>query len=482
MRVSQHYNLGVTQPSLEFVDVDVTGDTRVFVDPHAFTTMESDWARECVSLLQDFYGEVLAAVRAGDRQRGMYLLGRLGESNEAHLGLSSAQARGSGVATGLAADIYDALGMSTAVISGILSEVQETVLFVEGIGHDRVSDMTINIIRRQLIQFTQDVCNYYGIPMVPQLDSGWMWDRHTQTWVTEHVELPMPNGKLLLVPLAVVRKSPTFDPGDYLSHFVLPYLQDVELNNAHSTLVRTRTSKRLRGQRYVTKKSIQERDPKPQKHWNNEVTDRDPELLERYRAAKSRQSEPPDHDDVAAAFGTPLPDWDALLAAVWAVPPGRPDADRYHRAVQHLLNALFYPWLDLPKRESPIHGGRKRIDIVYVNLAQHGFFQWLTTAQDVSAPQVVIECKNYSKALKNEEFDQLTGRFSPFRGQFGFLCYRGDADDKAAVVARCRDAALDHRGFVIALDDSDLAMLVEARKNSEAEVFEFLLHRFRELI
>lgn len=222
VRVSEFYNLGVTQPSLEFVDVDVTGDAQVFVDPHAFGTISSDWARECVSLLQDFYGEVLAAVRAGDRSRGMYLLARLGESNEAHLGLSSAQARGSGVAGGLASDIYDALGMSSAVVSGHLNEVQETVLFVDGVGHDRVSDMTINIIRRQLIAFTQDMCNLHGIPMVQGLDSGPMWDRHTQSWTAERVELPMPNGKLLFVPIAVVRKSPTFDPGDYLSHFVLP--------------------------------------------------------------------------------------------------------------------------------------------------------------------------------------------------------------------------------------------------------------------
>nr|WP_154922000.1 hypothetical protein [Microbacterium testaceum] len=472
----------MTQPSLEFVDVDVTGDTKVFVDPHAFTTMESDWARECVSLLQDFYGEVLAAVRASDERRGMYLLGRLGESNEAHLGLSSAQARGSGVATGLASDIYNALGMSTAVISGILSEVQETVLFVEGIGHDRVSDMTINIIRRQLIKFTQEVCEYYGIPMVPQVDSGWMWDRRTQTWVTEHVELPMPNGKLLLVPLAVVRKSPTFDPGDYLSHFVLPYLQDVELSSAGSTLVRTRTSRRLRGERYVTKKSLRERDPRPQKQLNNEVTDRDPQILERYRAAKAGQTEPPNHVEVAAAIGTPLPDWDALLADVLAVPAGREHADDYHRAVQHLLNALFYPWLDLPKRELRIHGGRKRIDIVYVNQAQHGFFQWLHTAGDVPAGQVVIECKNYTKPLKNEEFDQLTGRFSPNRGKFGFLCYRGAAGEKVAVTQRCRDAALDDRGFIIALDDDDLSILVEARKEDGPEMFEYLIMRFRELI
>lgn len=482
MRVSEYYNLGVTQPSLEFVDVDIVRDAQVFVDPHAFNAIASDWARECVSLLQDFYGEVLAAVRAGDRARGMYLLERLGESNEAHLGLSSAQSRGSGVATGLAADIYDALGMSTAVVSGILSEVHETVLFVAGVGHDRVSDMTINIIRRQLIKFTQEVCRLYDIETVPGLDSGWMWDRQSQSWVADRVELPMPNGKLLLVPIAVVRKSPTFDPGDYLSHYVLPHLQEVHLSSAHSRLVRTRTSRRLRGERFVTKKSILEDDPKSRKEWNNEVTDQKPELLERYRQAKAGESEPPGHDEVATNMGTPPPDWEALLAAVLNVPPRRDHADDYHRAVQRLLNALFYPWLDMPKRESQIHGGRKRIDIGYVNLAQHGFFQWLGAAGGVSAGQVVIECKNYTNALKNEEFDQLTGRFSPFRGQFGFLCYRGRADDKSTVIQRCRDAALDQRGFVIALDDGDLATLVAARREEGPQIFDYLLGRFRELI
>lgn len=93
-----------------------------------------------------------------------------------------------------------------------------------------------------------------------------------------------------------------------------------------------------------------------------------------------------------------------------------------------------------------------------------------------------IECKNYTKPLKNEEFDQLTGRFSPSRGKFGFLCYRGDADEKADVIARCRDAGLDDRGFVIALDDADLGVLVEARKADYPEMFEYLLARFRELI
>jgi hypothetical protein len=483
MRVSEYYRLGVTQPVLEFLDVDVVTDTKVFVDPHAFTYLSSDWGRECVSLLQDFYGEVLDAVRAGDRTRGNYLLGRLSEPNEVHLGLSSGASEGSGVASGLATDIFDALATSRAMTSGLLADVEDTMLFVIGIGHDRISDMTINIVRRQLIQFTQDVCSVYGIPQVTGLNSGPMWDRRSHRWTATHVSLPMPNGKLMLVPKSVVRQTPIFDPGSYLTHFVLPYLQHVELVTG-SRLVKTRSSKKLRGERYVTKKSIRERDGKgkSQKEWNTEATEASPEILDRYRAAKASETQPPSHEEFAIVTGTDAPDWDALLEAVLAIPSGKKHADDYHRAVMHLLSALLYPALDMPVREFKIHDGRKRIDIVYTNLAEDGFFHWLHGAGGVPSGSVVVECKNYTGPLANPEFDQLTGRFSPMRGQFGLLCYRGFKDDKASVVQHCRDAALDGRGWVIALDDEDLRVLVESRKAGDDTTFRYLLDRFRQLI
>lgn len=484
MRVSEHYSLGVTQPSLEFLDVDIDGDTRVFVDPFAFHYLDTDWGNECVSLLQDFYGEVSHAVQHQDDGRSLYLLGQLGESNETHLGLSSGPSRGSGVADGLATEIYDALIGSEAMATGLLTDIEQTILFVEGIGHDRLSDMTINIVREQLIKFTQEACDARGIPTIDDVDSGPMWDRGRHRWHAEHVRLPVAGGnKLLLVPKSIVRKAGVFDPGDYLTHFVLPYLQDVELAKPDSTLIRVRRSRGRRGERYVTKKSL--RDLKrgtSTKAWNTEVTDENPALLEAYREAKLRRTQPPDHYDLAAVTGTPTPDWDALLAAVQAIPPGSQHADDYHRAVQHLLTALFYPALDMPQRETRIHEGRKRIDITYANVAEDGFFRWLHQAGDVPAGTVVIECKNYSGALANPEFDQLTGRFSPRRGQFGLLCYRGFADSKAAVVAHCRDAALDERGYVIALDDADLAILVAARKGDAGTLFTYLMQRFQELI
>src|SRR5690242_7893337 len=165
MRVSEAYGLGLTQPSLEFLDVDVTNDVKAFLDPRSLRYIDSDWSNECTSLLQSFFTEVLDSIRAGHTSRAHGLIAKLNEPNEAHLGLSKGASAGRGVGDGLAEDIWESLSRSRAITTGLLSDLEDTVLFVENIGHDRVSDMTINIIREPLIRFTQDACRYYNIPL-----------------------------------------------------------------------------------------------------------------------------------------------------------------------------------------------------------------------------------------------------------------------------------------------------------------------------
>jgi hypothetical protein len=155
------------------------------------------------------------------------------------------------------------------------------------------------------------------------------------------------------------------------------------------------------------------------------------------------------------------PSLSGLLAAVQAVPVGTENATAYHRAVEQLLSALFTPGLSEPIIEDRLHEGRKRVDITYVNRDAHGFFRWITDHYP-PAPYVYVECKNYSADPGNPELDQLTGRFSPKRGRVGLLICRSFTN-KDLFIKRCRDSALDDRGFVIPLDDSDLADLVTAK-------------------
>jgi hypothetical protein len=477
VRVSEHYSLGLTQPSLEFVDVDIRSDTRVFVDPRALHSLDSPWGNECVTLLQSFFTTVLDAIHRGNDNRARDLLASLTEPNETHLGLSRGRAQGRGMGRDLARETWEALRVSRAVSSGLIQDLEDTILFIDGIGIDIISDITTNIIRGPLIDFTNDACKYYGIPTTSGVASGRLWDHRRREWTNRFVSLPMTkHGPLLLVPKGIVRRSPTYAPGEYYNHYVLPFLQAEELQ-AGSSLVEI-----LRGgRRRVTKKAVRTKygTGKPV---NLDTTLKNPAILDQYRQAKSRPQMPPGHSEMAALTETAEPDWDALLQAVLDVPPGRDHADAYHRAVEALLSALLYPALDFPRREHKIHEGRKRIDINYTNVATRGFFYWLHSTHGTPAAFVPVECKNYGAEIANPEIDQLAMRFAPARGQFGMLCHRGYGD-KARIIQRCRDAAIDGHGYVVALDDDDLAALVAERQaTTDRLAFTRLHERFQELI
>jgi hypothetical protein len=188
------------------------------------------------------------------------------------------------------------------------------------------------------------------------------------------------------------------------------------------------------------------------------------------------------HFDIAMSSGSPTPDWDSLLDDVMKTPVGRPDADRYEKGIEKLLSALFYPFLTNPILQHEIHEGRKRIDITYTNIAADGLFFWI--GQHFSAAQVFIECKNYGREIENPELDQLAGRFSPSRGQFGLLVCR-NFENKELFMQRCIDTAHDQRGFIVPVDDGDLHALVQAAKvidPAERARFQILHDRFVRLI
>src|SRR4028118_2371385 len=47
MRVSDHYQLGRSQATLDFVDVDIEEDTALFISPKAIEFLPSEWGERC---------------------------------------------------------------------------------------------------------------------------------------------------------------------------------------------------------------------------------------------------------------------------------------------------------------------------------------------------------------------------------------------------------------------------------------------------
>jgi hypothetical protein len=223
-----------------------------------------------------------------------------------------------------------------------------------------------------------------------------------------------------------------------------------------------------------------------EKRANASYTNADESLLENYLGdvARNVRGRPPvDLDQLNALDPTGGEvNWTELFDAIRNVAPGNDGATSYHRAVQALITALFYPDLDGGVIEAEIDQGRKRVDLRYTNLGTGGFFKWLQTNYPPQ-PYVWCECKNYCGDIGNEALDQLSGRFAgATRGNFGLLFCRS-FENKDLFVQRCRDTALAGRGFVLVLDDGDLELLVAARRHGRLNVIlKHLTDRFGQIV
>jgi hypothetical protein len=467
MRVSELFDLDSNQAALDFVDVDVTTDVPVFIDPRAIRIQKGHWHDSCVGLLQTFFHEILMGISEGNLAKVLILLNHLSEPNETHLGVSVGRSRGRGLGGVGARRIVESLAQSKAAQTKMLRDLEDSALLIENIGRDIISDITTNVIRGALIGYTQHVCIQHDIPLQSNLYAGWVWNEDTLEWEHAYADLPEANDSiLLLVPKSIVRINLIYEPSKYYRRAIAPIHEQLEIDAGSSLVYALKNGERRvnRGgliNKYGSGKSDVVRH-----------TQQHPQALRVYRETPGLAETPPiDHETLAEKTNSPYPNFGEMLASVRAIAPGKAGASHYHRAVKDFLVAIFYPFLANVQIEKPIHDGRKRLDINFDNIATRGFFRWISLHN--MASQIVVECKNYSGDPANPELDQLGGRFGTHRTRFGILVCR-QIEKKALFADRCRDTAKDDRGFIFFLDDDDLH---ELTKHYDPHRGEYLLLR-----
>lgn len=474
MRISEYYELGIQQPSLDFVDVRINSDTPLFLDPTALNLLDTEWGAYCRSLIQDYFHTVLYEVKNGNHNGARNLLSILSEPNETKLGYSTEFPRGHGMGVGLAEDMWQSLSESRAVETGIIQDLEDTALLIDGVGSDIISDITTNIIRKPLIDYTQSMCAEYGIS-TEEVASGQIWDSMNKSWSSYLVDLPVADGNtLLLVPKILVRKQITFSADNYYNVYLLTRIQEEEAARGFVRILKSGEA------RPPTKKQLKKK-YSAGKQGNRLYTPGREDVLSEYkRDKKNAPKKPLDHERIADITETESPNWDELLNNVTGLNTGTEQYTEYEHAIKELFDALFYPWLAHPETQTEINEGRKRIDITYTNAASDDFFAWVR--DNYTAPYIMIECKNYSSDPANPELDQLASRFSTRRGRVGMLVCRS-FDNKELFEQRCRDTADDGRGYIIAIDDNDLIELVNSVASEDnTERLSLLRNKFRKLV
>jgi hypothetical protein len=201
----------------DWFDPILDHDTKLFIDPFLiFRRGKGPFADAHATLIGFFRAAFELAAATGGRTASVQhkkLLSMLlfPEVDGLRLGYAKEGHGGAGTAAGFAKAFAEAIMTSIALGLQNFKHFEEIGIFNEGIGRDRVSDITANVLINRLIEYTQAVCQRHGVKTQPrQLRGG--YDLGTMMWHDDDFDLPVnpfTGDAVILVPRGFLRTDPT---------------------------------------------------------------------------------------------------------------------------------------------------------------------------------------------------------------------------------------------------------------------------------
>ncbi len=204
-------------------DVILDLDTKLFVDPFLIYAAEYEEFIGSHQEIVDFFNTVFSVIaKSGGNQKSNYWRQAQGllvfpEVEELCLGYTGIGTKGSGSGSGFSKLIVGAIWESIQAGVKEISHFEEISLLNEGIGADRISDITATILKHRFISYTSRICQKYNIPLVVHRMNG-KFDLTFFRWLPATVQLPVnPNNNkpILLSPKIYLRDLPTISTDSF---------------------------------------------------------------------------------------------------------------------------------------------------------------------------------------------------------------------------------------------------------------------------
>ena len=193
-------------------------DTELFVDPFAVFEEKDNLFTNSFNKIIKFFNVafVLAAKtpsRVGVLYKKLESMIAFPEVNEIGLGYSDSNT-GAGAGGLYRKQIIDSIYQSIEKGMKEYRHFEEIGIFEKGIGCDRISDITCNILKEELIEYTQMICKKYKIPLTKVKMKHIKFDFTHLRWIDGYVDLPFNDIKkrgVLLVPARFLNDLPTIN-------------------------------------------------------------------------------------------------------------------------------------------------------------------------------------------------------------------------------------------------------------------------------
>lgn len=254
MKFSKNFGLTTPQNGFEFFDLDLTSDTKLFVDSYYISKLTTNpYVAKMDKTLKVFVYDLLQHVK-NNRQKDAYqLCSHFSETKGTGIGYSKNKINGHGAGDILSTTLVDAIFTSKAIVSQKVVRLEEFTVACEGINKDIISDIVLSVAKLGFIEFTQDQCRKHGIPMQQTTEKLSYFCPVLKQWQSDYFDLPHitdPNTskpqEIILIPKKILSDQVIYDHRYFLRSVVIPFFKK-ELINQNHFCVRTRKN----GDKYV---------------------------------------------------------------------------------------------------------------------------------------------------------------------------------------------------------------------------------------
>lgn len=443
---------GISQFQVDFVIPRVGIDLPIGIDPFLLFKSWDPELRSLHDLILNTFNKGIGYIRENQRDKVRYLFD-FPEAFEIGLGYTSKSKRGAGIGNFLSELIIETFTNSPLLLERGVKHIEEMQLVSFGIGPDRISDISANIIKQYLIEYTQKQCQLWKIPLIRDVPISHIFDSEDCTWFDGYFDLPIsPIDQLpiLLVPRRIVRTLPWINYDDFFRMEFSAYL----------------TAKKVRGQlkSLSKKKSIPEIPRITDKEQVIKISRMEVERVDRYVKAK---------EDAAANAQPSLsyldqqyfcPEAQGLKEKLLGIIPGAEQAGEFQKLILKILNFLFSPELIDGELEVETFDGTERRDIIFTNDSDETFWDYIR--KEHSSIFLMFETKNVAK-VDNNHLNQTATYLGDRLGFLGFIVTRNPLE-----VAQERKALSIYndshpRKIILAISDKDIYRMLDLKCRQE---------------
>lgn len=442
-RLIDYFSIPITQEEVDFAIPFLDEDIPLYLDPFLLWKSPSQQDNSLHLALVNSFNH-LGKLSSNDKEKASQLLVEMSECSEVGLGNGKTK-RGLKISNNTANEILNLFSSIPQINFHGFSHFEEIQLYINNISKDRISDIACNFLKSFLIDFTQDECKKYSIPMNSYTDYP-VYNMRRGVMLQENVQLPFNpenNMPILFVPKRWLRYTPWINYEDYFDNACI--------KRGHEDLI----------------------DKAKVLSYNRSNYD----VIAAFISSKERMQEACRNDPLFKQI--PVISAKKCLNSILTLPSGKTEnADKkYEDNCVKLMASFLYPHLDFAQAQSRIESGTQIRDLIFYNNRSYEFLKDIYNSYDCR--QVVFEMKNVQE-VSRDHINQLNRYLSEQFGRFGIILTRNAL--KKNILQNTIDLWSGQRKCILCLTDEDLKMMTDVFESKQRDPIEVIKKKYVEFI